>query len=594
MIDKTKNNTEEKEFELDEYHLGIAGRIARQFINSNVTPLLMAAFLIIGVMGLIFTPRQEDPKISVPLVDILVQYPGASAEQIANLAINPLERLISEIPGIRHVYSASQRGAGVVTAQFYVGEDLGDSIVKVHDKIQSNMDAIPPGISMPLIKPVGPDDVPVVTATIWSKDPSIDDSILRTLALDILQKLKQVPNSGKGFVVGGRAEQIRVEVSPERLNGFGISIEDVANTIQTANSERAAGHIEGGNRTFNVYTGAFLNNAQDVSNLVVAVRDGSPVYVRDIARVYQAPEETSQIVTYATGPAFNGEGKTTNESQAVTIAVAKKVGTNGVSISKQLIAKLESLKGHLIPDNVEVSITRDYGKSANDKVNELLLALFEATVAVSLLCFIGLGTRAIDRVSLFALVFTIGILVDDATVVVENIFRRWLKAGKTTTNIAIDAVREVGNPTIMATFSIIAALLAMGFVSGLMGPYMRPIPVLGSAAMLLSLFAAFIFVPWFAMRLRPNLQALKKAEIREKKQIDTIARFYVPIMTSLYKNKKNGNIFLLMLISLTVLSCALFYSQSVTVKMLPFDNKPEFNVLMYRIASNRKSNLTNG
>ncbi len=605
MANETNNKSEEKEFELDENNLGIAGRITRQFINSPVTPLLMAAFLIIGLIGLMFTPRQEDPKISVPMVDILVQYPGASAEQMASLAINPLERLISEIPGIRHVYSASQRGSGIVTAQFYVGEDLGDSIVKVHDKIQSNIDAMPPGVSMPIVKPVGPDDVPVVTATIWSKDPSIDDSILRTLALDILQKLEQVPNSGKGFVVGGRAEQIRVEVSPERLNGFGISIQDVANTIRTANSEVAAGNIEGGNRTFNVYTGAFLNNAQDVSNLVVAVRNGAPVYVRDIARVYQAPEETSQIVTYATGPAYEGEGETTSGSQAVTIAVAKKVGTNGVTIAKELIAKLDSLKGHLIPDNIEVSITRDYGKSANDKVNELLLALFEATVAVSILCLIGLGARAasvviivipvvilmtvwaawiidytIDRVSLFALVFTIGILVDDATVVVENIFRRWLKAGKTTTNIAIDAVREVGNPTIMATFSIIAALLAMGFVSGLMGPYMRPIPVLGSAAMFLSLIAAFIFVPWFAMRLRPNLEALKKAEIREKKQIDAIGRFYVPIMKPLCHNKVTGYIFLFTLITLTILSCALFSTQSVTVKMLPFDNKPEFNVVI--------------
>ncbi len=605
MVDVANNKTEEKEFKLDEHNLGIAGRITRQFINSPVTPLLLVAFLIIGLMGLMFTPRQEDPKISVPLVDILVQYPGASAEQMANLAINPLERMISEIPGIRHVYSASQRGSGVVTAQFYVGEDLGESIVKVHDKIQSNIDAMPPGVSMPIIKPVGPDDVPVMTATIWSKDPSIDDSILRTLSLDILQKLEQVPNSGKGFVVGGRAEQIRIEVSPERLNGFGISIQDVANTIRTANSERAAGSIEGGNRTFNVYTGAFLNNAQDVSNLVVAVRDGTPVYVRDIARIYQAAEETSQIVNYMTGPAYQGDAKKTDSSQAVTIAVAKKVGTNGVTISKQLIAKLESLKGHLIPDNIEVSITRDYGKSANDKVNELLLALFEATVAVSILCLIGLGARAasvviivipvvilmtvwvawiidytIDRVSLFALVFTIGILVDDATVVVENIFRRWLVAGKTTTNIAIDAVREVGNPTIMATLSIIAALMAMGFVSGLMGPYMRPIPVLGSAAMLLSLFAAFIFVPWFAMRLRPNLQALKKAEIKEKKQIEAIARFYVPIMQPLYKNKIKGKVFLWSLIVLTALSCSLFYTKSVTVKMLPFDNKPEFNVLI--------------
>ena len=591
--------------EINEKELGIAGRIARQFINSPVTPLLMMAFLGIGLLGLMFTPRQEDPKISVPMVDIYFSYPAASAEQVASLAVNPLERLISEIPGLRHVYSASARGEGMVTAQFIVGEDLGESIVKVHDKIQSNLDKIPPGVSMPLVKPMGADDVPVVTVTLWSKDGSLDDSTLRTLALDVLQRMEEVPNSGKGFVVGGRAEQIRVEVSPERLNGYGVSVEQVANTIRTANAEQSAGVVEGHNHVFNVYTGAFLRSAQDISNLVVAIRDGSPVYVRDVAWVHQAPEETKHLATYTTGAADEGKSVTANGAPAVTIAVAKKVGTNGVTVANQLIEKLNSLKGHIIPDNVEASITRNYGKSANDKVNELLIALFEATVAVSILCLLGLGLRAasvvifvipvvilmtiwatwvvdytIDRVSLFALVFTIGILVDDATVVVENIFRRWLAAGKTTTRIAVDAVREVGNPTILATLTIISSLMAMGFVSGMMGPYMRPIPVLGSAAMFLSLIAAFIFVPWFAMRLRPKLSALEKAEKREKKINAMVARFYNPCMMPLCTNRTLGLAFLFTLIIATFLACSMFYTQAVTVKMLPFDNKPEFNIVI--------------
>ncbi len=607
MSDNTSKEKkhEEDDLQLDEANLGVAGRIARQFINSPVTPLLMLAFLGIGTLGLLFTPRQEDPQISVPMVDIFFQYPGASAEQVASLAVNPLERMISEIPGMRHVYSTSARGQGMVTARFRVGEDFGESIVKVHDKLQSNLDKIPPGVSMPLVKPIGTDDVPVVTVTLWSDDPSIDDSMLRTLALDVLQSLKEVPNSGRGFIVGGRAEQIRVEVSPERLSGFNIGIGDVANTIKTANAEQSAGHVEGGNNLFNVYTGAFLKNAQDVSNLVVAIKDGSPVYVRDVARVYQAPEETSTMASYSTGLAHDESTPETVNSPAVTIAVAKKIGSNGVSVANSLLDKLESLEGYLIPDNVQVSITRNYGESANDKVNELLLALFEATIAVSILCLIGLGVRAasvvifiiplvilmtvwsawlldytIDRVSLFAMVFTIGILVDDATVVVENIFRRWLKAGKTTTNIAIDAVREVGNPTILATLAIVAALLAMGFVSGLMGPYMRPIPVLGSAAMLLSLFAAFIFVPWFAMRVRPQLGALKKAERREEKITAWIGKFYEPCMHPLCNNRKVGMVFLVALIVATILACSLFYTQAVTVKMLPFDNKSEFNVVI--------------
>ncbi|MCW9014940.1 MAG: efflux RND transporter permease subunit [Gammaproteobacteria bacterium] len=599
------NNNNDAVTELDEKQLGIAGRIARQFINSPVTPLLMMAFLGIGLLGLMFTPRQEDPKISVPMVDIVFKYPGASAEQVANLAVNPLERMISEIPGIRHVYSASSRGQGMVTAQFIVGEDMGESIVKVHDKIQSNLDKIPPGVSMPLVKPVGVDDVPVVTVTLWSEDNGIDDSILRTLALDVLQRMEEVPNSGKGFIVGGRAEQIRVEVSPERLSGFGLSVQDVANTIRTANSEQSTGNVEGSNLSFNVYSGAFLKTAQDVSNLVVAIRHGAPVYIRDVAWVYQAPEETAQLVSFSTGPAFTDDDLEIADAPAVTIAVAKKIGTNGVSVANQLINKLESLKGHLIPDNVHATITRNYGKTANDKVNELLLALFEATIAVSILCLIGLGIRAasvvifvipvvilmtvwsawvidytIDRVSLFALVFTIGILVDDATVVVENIFRRWLKAGQTTTNIAIDAVREVGNPTILATLTIISALLAMGFVSGMMGPYMRPIPVLGSAAMFLSLIAAFIFVPWFAMRLRPQLKALENAEKREARMVKAIGRFYTPIMRPLCTNSVVGYVFLFSLIGATFLACSMFYTKAVTVKMLPFDNKSEFNVVI--------------
>ncbi len=600
-----KDDKSDDDLQLDERNLGIAGSITRQFINSPVTPLIMMAFLGIGMLGLMFTPRQEDPQISVPMVDIFFQYPGASAEQVASLAVNPLERMISEVPGIRHVYSASARSQGMVTARFKVGEDFSESIVKVHDKIQSNLDSIPPGVSMPLVKPVGTDDVPVVTVTLWSEDQDIDDTMLRTLGLDVLQRLEEVPNSGKGFISGGRAEQIRVEVSPERLSGFGISVDEVANTIRTANSELNAGHVEGGNTSFHVYTGAFLNSAQDVSNLVVAVRQGAPVYVRDVAWVYQAPEETNKMVTFSTGPAHDGSTPETSHSPAVTVAVAKKIGSNGVTVANQLIEKLESLKGHLIPDNVQVSITRNYGKTANDKVNELLLALFEATVAVSVLCLIGLGLRAasvvifvipivilmtvwsawfldytIDRVSLFALVFTIGILVDDATVVVENIFRRWLQAGKTTTNIAIDAVREVGNPTILATLTIISALLAMGFVSGLMGPYMRPIPVLGSAAMFLSLVAAFIFAPWFAMRVRPQLQALEKAEKREIKITEWIGKYYYPCMKPLCKNRKIGLSFLAILIVLTLLACSMFYTKTVTVKMLPFDNKPEFNVVI--------------
>jgi multidrug efflux pump subunit AcrB len=586
--------------------LGIAGNIAKQFINSPVTPLLMFAFLAIGVLGLMFTPRQEDPKISVPMVDVYVQYPGASAEQVTSLVTEPLERLMSEVPGVRHVYSATMRGSSIVTVRFKVGEELGDSIVKVHDKLQSNLDKIPPGVSMPLVKPVGIDDVPIVTVTLWSKpeDGGVDDGTLRTLAFDVLQHLKAVPNTGNGFIVGGRAEQIRVEVSPERLSGFGSSLAQGAQTIRTANAELDTGYVEGNNASFKVYSGAFLTTADEIARLVIGVHEGSPVYVHDVAEVFHYPEETKQIVSYYTGVANTNPMKANGEA-AVTIAVAKKIDTNGVTVANDILSKLESLKGRVIPDNVHVEITRNYGKTANDKVNELLRALFEAAIAVSILCLIFMGLRAasvviiiipivilvtiwaalvleytIDRVSLFALVFSIGILVDDATVVVENIFRRWLAAGKTTVDIAIDAVREVGNPTILATLTIISALLPMGFVSGLMGPYMRPIPVLGSSAMFFSLIAAFVFAPWFAMRVRPQLNALQKAEKRERKFNDMLGRFYRPCMGPLCTNRFYGKIFLFSLIGATMFACSMFYFKWVAVKMLPFDNKPEFNVVI--------------
>ncbi len=584
--------------------LGIAGRMACTFIDSPISPLLMMAALAIGLLGLVFTPRQEDPQISVPMIDVFVQYPGASASQVASLVTEPLERIMHEIPGVRHVYSVSERGQAMVTIRYRVGEELGPSIVKVHDKLQSNLDKIPPGVSMPLVKPKGIDDVPVVTVTLSSD--SVDDAALRTLGVDVLQHLQQAPNTGQGFVVGGRAEQVRVEVYPERLAGYGVTLDQIAQTIRAANQKQPAGSTEASNTSFSVYTGTFLRTAEEISRLVIASRNGAPVYIRDVAKVSHGPEDARQMVGYYTGQSAPEDESLANGEPAVTIALAKKEGTNGVTVANDILAKLDILRGHLIPDNVRVTVTRDYGKTANDKVNELLGALFEAALAVAILCLIGLGFRAafvvitvipivilitvwsawvldytIDRVSLFALIFSIGILVDDATVVVENIFRRWMEAGRTTVSIAIDAVREVGNPTILATLTIISALLPMGWVSGLMGPYMRPIPVLGASAMFFSLVAAFIFTPWFAVRMRPaSVSAFRKAEAREKRVQNIIGKIYEPIIWPLIRNRKLGILFLVSIIALTAAVCSLFYFKVVAVKMLPFDNKPEYNIMV--------------
>lgn len=583
--------------------LGIAGRIAKTFIQSPLTPLLLFASLAIGMMGMIITPRQEDPQISVPMVDIFVAYPGASSDQVATLAIEPLERIMSEIPGVKHVYSASNRDGGMVTVQFKVGEKMGESLVKLYDKLQSNVDKIPPGVMQPLVKPKGIDDVPVAAITLWSQQ--IDDAALRKLALNVVQDVKQIPDTGLSFVVGGRDEQIRIEPSVSRLASYGVSLDQLAQTVQAANVEQPAGHIELGATHFTIQAGQFLNSAKEVSQLVVGIHQGIPVYMRDVALIKQMPAETTQMARHSSGQSNPDGYKQANAEHAVTIAIAKKEGSNGVTVANAILNRVDELKGYLIPDNVEVTITRDYGKTAKDKVNELFLRLFEATVAVSVLIMITLGARpaivvvitipvvvlltvfgawvfgyTIDRVSLFALVFAIGILVDDAIVVVENIYRRWLISGTTDLATAVDAVREVGNPTILATFTVIAALLPMGFVSGMMGPYMEPIPALGSVAMLLSLITSFFFAPWLTMKIKPTMQYLKKAEEKEEKGNALIGKVYRKIMNYLLSSRITAWGTLILIFAAWLASCWLVYAEFVPVKMLPLDNKPEYNVVI--------------
>ncbi|WP_296901225.1 efflux RND transporter permease subunit, partial [Thiohalocapsa sp.] len=597
----------------NEEDLGLAGRTARFFIRSPLSPLFYVAMLMMGLLGLIATPRQEDPQISVPMIDIMVQYPGASSEQVSNLAMQPLERMISEIPGVEHVYSAAERGQGIVTVQFEVGEEMGPSLVKVNDKLASNMDKIPPGVMPPLVKSKGIDDVPIVTLTLWSKDvdgngrPDVDDGQLRLLAQDVLQALKEVPNTGNAFIVGGRSEQITVDAFPERLSGYRISLGDVANTIQTANAEATAGGVESSGSHFSVTTGSFLKSADEIARLVVGTYNEIPVYVYDVAQVRRQPEDAKHLVAYYTGPAAP-EGIEADGVPAVTVAIAKKELTNGVTVANAIIDKVEELKGGRIPNNVEVSITRNYGQTANEKVSDLIKKLFIATFFVFLLVLIAfralkpavvvllvipvvllmtifmawVTNYTIDRVSLFALIFSIGILVDAAIVVVENIYRRWLEEGRTDDHTAVDAVREVGNPTILATFTVIAALLPMGFVSGMMGPYMEPIPALGSVAMLISLFAAFVFTPYLAISkwLRPSMRYLEVAEKREHREAEGLEKLYVSILTPLIENKRTRLIFKLILWGSFLFTLSFFYFKWVPVKMLPLDNKPEFSVVL--------------
>jgi multidrug efflux pump subunit AcrB len=580
-------------------HDGFAGGLARKFIDSPLTPLLLIASFIIGLMGMVITPREEDPQISVPMVDVFVGYPGASAEQVNNLVSEPLERLMSEISGVKHVYSMSQDGRSMVTVRFDVGQQMEPSLVKLYDKLYSHMDAIPKGVTQPLVKPKGIDDVPVVTLTISSK---IDDIVaLRKMALDIQQKIKSLPNTGQSFVTGGSPEQVRVEVDPGRMTAYSVTLSQVARAIGAANQRTQAGDLIEGNKSFTVYSGEFLHDARQVGDLLVAVRDNRPVMLRDIAAISQGESESKTIVTHSQ----RVEGGKFSHHPAVTIAIAKKRGTNGVDVAHSILNEVKSLKGTLIPDSIQVEVTRNYGESADEKVSGLIFKLFIVTVIVTLLMMVSMGKETavivvitipvvllmtlavayllgftINRVSMFALVFAIGILVDDAIVVVENIYRRWLEKKSTDTELTITAVDEVGNPTVLATFTVVAALLPMAFVSDMMGPFMMPIPVLASAAMVFSLFAAFIFVPWLSTRIKPSMSQLDTAATKEHKQSQMIGKIYKKLISPIMDNSFLGFLTLIAIIFSMLAAVSMFYFKAVAFKMLPMDNKSELNIVI--------------
>lgn len=561
-----------------------------------------------GILGLIATPRQEDPQISVPLIDIFIQYPGATSKEVSNIIVRPLERLMSNLLGVKHIYSVSDRGKSVVTIEFDVGEEMRDAIIRVRDKLLSNLDFMPPGVKMPIIKPKEIDDVPIVNVTLWSH--SVDDGQLRALGLEVLQRLEHIENTNNGFVVGGRKQVFHIDINPSQLFSYQVSLQQITKVVEQSNTKGRTGFIDVDGYEMVIYSGDFFQKTADIENLVVSTKGGRPVYVRDVAKVYYAPEDARQIVTHYVGVANVGaddleKPKVANGAAAVTIAIAKKYGSNGIKVASDVIAVVDKLKGTLIPSDVNVSITRNYGESAKAKVDELILKLFIATGAVSLLIWLALGWRAavvvtliipvvllmtifiawlmgftIDRVSLFALIFSIGILVDDAIVVVENVYRRWLIEQKVSIKTAIDAVREVGNPTILATLTVIAALMPMAAVRGMMGPYMEPIPILGSVAMLFSLFAAFVFTPYFIMKLVPPIKVLNNMEHTEQKTINFLHQFYHRIIGRLIHNIRLGWLFLAVLVVAFFLAISMFISTAVVVKMLPLDNKNLFGIVL--------------
>jgi len=602
--------------------IGIAGNFARAFIDSKLTPLIIGASFLLGIGAVLLLPREEEPQIVVPMIDLFVQMPGAGAQEVEERITRPMEKLLWEIPGVEYIYSTSSPGMSMVVVRFLVGENEEDAIVRLNQKMFANFDLIPEGAGRPLIKPRSIDDVPILALTLWSRE--LDHFMLRRLAAQIHDEIKQVPDVSEVRLIGGQRRQVRVDLDVSRMEAFHVSPVGVLQMLRQTNRQLQAGSFSAGNREILVETGGFLRNADDVAGIVVAVYRGKPVFLGDIARISDGPEELSQYVLYGEGPSSElshhlnvaGEHSGGEELQrrintevypAVTIAVAKRKATNAIQVAGKVIHKVEQLRGDLIPDNVTVTITRNYGETARHKSDELLFHMFLAIISVSILIWITLGFResgivaiaipvtlaltlmvfyffgyTLNRVTLFALIFSIGILVDDAIVVVENIVRHYRlpqNRGRRIIDIAVEAVDEVGNPTILATFAVIAAILPMAFVRGLMGPYMRPIPVGASAAMIFSLLVAFIVTPWASFRLLKREHGGNNGEDGHEKE-GWSTQLYRKVMKSMVEVPLVRYGFLAGVVILLLAAIALFPLKLVTVKMLPFDNKSEFQVIV--------------
>ncbi|MEJ2197466.1 MAG: efflux RND transporter permease subunit, partial [Desulfuromonadales bacterium] len=515
---------------------GFAGKLAAYFINSRLTLLIVIFSMLLGLMAISLLPREEEPQIKVPMIDVMVSMAGATPAEIEQQVTIPMEKLLYELPGVEYIYSTSMAGQSLLVVRFYVGEDYETAIVRLNQKLATNFDRIPPGVSQPLVKPHSIDDVPILALTFHGG--GYDHFMLRRLAAQVDDEIKTIANVAETKLIGGTRRQVRIEFDPLLLAARNLMPEQLVAALQQANTQQYTGKIETLNHQVSLQTGQFLSSSNEIGRVVVGVYDDRPVYLADVAQIIDGPEEPDSYVLY-------GEAGQT-EAAAVTLSVAKRPGTNAIDVVHAVEAKIDDLRGSVIPIDIKVSVTRNYGETAAEKSNELLLHMGIAVFGVALLIFFFLGFRealvvllaipttlaltllvfylygyTLNRITLFALIFSIGILVDDAIVVVENIVRHMRLPGgreKSMVTIAIEAVAEVGNPTILATWAVIAAILPMAFVGGLMGPYMRPIPIGSSAAMIFSLLIAFTVTPWAAIRLLAKCREPRAAE--EAGQLD--------------------------------------------------------------------------
>lgn len=572
-----------------------------------MTPLLALAGILLGLFAVAVTPREEEPQIDVTFANVFVAFPGASSSNVENLVSIPMEQVLAEINGVKHVYSVSQPGLAVLTVQFTVGEQRSEALVRLYNAIFSNQDWRPAnsGILPPLVKPMGIDDVPIVTATLWTDDDTRGTHELLMVAHALEAELKRIPGTRDVYTVGGAQDIVQVELDPQRVAGFGLTLDDLRFALRAGNSVQHAGALVFNDTEVPVQAGQFFKDRDDVAELVVGLFDGRPVFLEDVAEIRAGADRPEQYSWYATGPSANTAGlDPVAPVPAVTLAIAKKPGTNASHIADALIERFAQLESTLIPENVQVAITRNYGKTANDKAIKLIQKLVFATSAVVVLVLLALGWReaivvgsavivtlaatlfaswawgfTINRVSLFALIFSIGILVDDAIVVVENIHRHRILNDDALELVIPPAVDEVGGPTILATFTVIAALLPMAFVTGLMGPYMSPIPINASTGMLISLAVALVFTPWLSRRLLAGTAVHKPDELQQSPLQTLFQRLMTPFLGK--HNGRRARTFLYGGLTLVIcLAIGLVLLQWVVLKMLPFDNKSEFQVVI--------------
>ena len=587
--------------------LGFSGRLARRFLHNQITPLIAIVAVVVGLFALAVTPRQEDPDINVTFANVFVPFPGASSQQVERQVATPLEQVLGEIRGIKHIYAVSRPGLAVVTVQYRVGQPRTTAIVRLYNAIYSHRDLWPPnsGILRPLVRPMGIADVPIMTLTLWTKDPNHGSYQLGQVAHAIETQLQRVPGTRRVHTIGAPRSIVRVRLEPGKLAAYGLDAGEIMHSLQAANLTLQAGSLIGDNRVVPVQAGQFLADRDEVANLVIGMHDGRPVYLSDVADVAFEPDAPHSYVWFGTGPgAARRDLPAVSYAPAVTIAIAKKTGTNAGTVAAGVIRRLHQLRGTYIPAGVHVTVTRNYGHIADQKAMKLIEKLIEATLSVVLLVMLAMGRRealvvgaavgvtlmatlfaswawgfTINRVSLFALIFSIGILVDDAIVVVENVHRHMRLGGGTLSDIIPVAVDEVGGPTILATLTVIAALLPMAFVGGMMGPYMSPIPINASSGMLISLAVALMFTPWLCRKLLGGRHIEATEHRQQMPLLPLFQRVVGPFLAG--SDGRRRRRWLYAAIGLAILAAlSLALTESVVFKMLPFDNMSEFEVVV--------------